>query len=170
MTRHSYFRYSAVAGLVIGYVGCMSHVAQYVWFMPDNIVLSNVTSIVTILLTIGALWLYKHRYAISPFTVGLGMRTGMSIALVRGVMVATCYYIICTADTEYLEQLLAIERQTWQQSGLPEAQASRAIEEMQQLMQPAVAFVLDIVGALLEGAIVTAVAVAFMRVRETNKK
>lgn len=155
--------------MLIGYFDCVVMLVQYGWFMPDNAELNIAASVVIIAMHVAALWWFKRRWAIEPLTMGLGLRAGLSIALVRGVVSATCYYIICTADAEYLSELVAMESRTLVASGMPRAEVQKGIEAIKELMQPGVMFVTNVIGALFEGLIVTVVAMAFMRERRRKE-
>lgn len=158
-----FFRFSAIAGLVIGFINILLTFIQ-------NSVLGYSTSWYTLLtyaiicaLYFLAIKKYRDTYFTEDFSFGKSVKVGLVIGVVEA-LVCWIYtsFLMPVEMTELIDQVFAQNSEQFHQQGLSAADIDMAKSVANFFISPVSLLIFGIIGGIIKGFIISALSMIFL--------
>lgn len=137
--------------------------------MEGGTLLSLLLTIVSFAAFAGALWYYKKNYNVDTFTYTNGLKVGMVMGIFYAVILAAMQFCIMTFDTQYVNELVELQKKTLAMSGLSAEQAQMAMKSTTWVFSPWYMAISALIGSWISCLFYSLIAMIFLKENEDYK-
>lgn len=134
--------------------------------LVGNTALGFLFTVISFALFVAGLWYYKKHYNTEFFSFNYGLKSGMIMGIFYAVILAAFLICIYTFDSQYVNELKELAKQSFAMSGLPADQVKQAYESSQWMFSPWYIGVSALIGCWISAFFYSLIGMIFLKEKE----